>query len=126
MQRANEKVKGLMSLVTEATYEISLLVNTDDIEKYVSSLNDEFSRENVFVKKQAKNGKEENFDIKPLIKSISIEAGNYNTILIKVNCLAGSKSNLNPNYIIQLIKIIIPEDELDDYNIHRTELLINT
>ena len=96
------------------------------IEKYVSSLNDEFSRENVFVKKQAKNGKEENFDIKPLIKSISIEAGNYNTILIKVNCLAGSKSNLNPNYIIQLIKIIIPEDELDDYNIHRTELLINT
>ena len=121
----HEKVKGLMSLVKEATYEISLLVNSDDIEKYASLLKEEFEKENVFVRKQAKNGKEEDYDIKPLIKNVSIEADNYNTIIIDVNCLAGSKNNLNPNFVIQLVQSVIPSDELDDYNIHRKELILD-
>ena len=120
-----EKAKGLMSLVTEANYEISILVSTNNNEEIVAKLNEAFNKEQVLVTKQAKNGKEEEIDIKPLIIDLQVVDLNYNTIIVKVHCLAGSKNNLNPNYVVQVIKSVVPEEELDDYNIHRKKLILN-
>ena len=119
-----EKAKGLMSLVSEANYEISILLSTNDNEKLVAELKDAFNQEQVMITKQAKNGKEEQVDIKPLIIDLEVVDLNYNTIVVKVHCHAGSKNNLNPNYIVQVIKSVIPEDELEDVNIHRKNLKI--
>ena len=121
----SEKVKGLMSLVSEATYEISILVSSSDNEELVNRLNGAFNNEKVEITKQAKNGKEEVVDIKPLIIDFEIKDLNYNTLVCTVHCLAGSKNNLNPNYIVQVIKSVIPEEEIDDYNIHRKMLKID-
>ena len=120
-----EKVKGLMSLVTEAVYEINVMVNTDKIEDYTQMINDTFSNDEVTAIKSSKDGKEEEINIKPLIIDYKVKGYNYNTIILSVHCLAGSKNNLNPNYIVQIIKNIIPEEELEDYNIHRKELKIS-
>jgi radical SAM-linked protein len=120
-----EKVKGLMSLVTEATYEINLMISTDRIKEYVSCINDAFSKDEIIANKNSKDGKEESINIKPLILDYNVKDLNYNTIVLSVHCLAGSKNNLNPNYLIQIIKSIIPEEELDDYNIHRKYLKID-
>ena len=120
-----EKAKGLMSLVTEANYEITVLVSTDNNEELVSKLKEAFDQPQVLVTKQAKNGKEEEIDIKPLIIELEVVDLKYNTIVVKVHCQAGSKNNLNPNYIVQVIKNVIPEDELDDFNIHRKLLKID-
>lgn len=120
----HEKVKGLMSLVTEAIYEILLLVNTDEIEKLIKDLEDEFSKEQVLVTKQAKNGQEEEVDIKPLIINLKVEQNSFNSIKITCHSLAGSKNNLNPNFLVQVCKNVIPEESLEDYNIHRKELIL--
>ncbi len=120
-----EKVKGLMSLVSEAIYDISLLTSSNDNQELVAKLNEAFGKDIIEITKQAKNGKEEVVDIKPLIIDYEISDLNYNTIVCKVHCLAGSKNNLNPNYIVQVIKSVIPEDNLEDYNIHRKWLKID-
>lgn len=119
-----EKVKGLMSLVKEAKYEILLLVNTDEIEELVNSLKEEFEKEQILVIKQGKNGKEEEVDIKPLILKLNVEQANFNSIKVSCHSLAGSKNNLNPNLLVQVCKKVVSEDILDDYNIHRKELLL--
>ena len=119
-----EKVKGLMSLVKEAKYEILLLVNTDEIEELVNSLKEEFEKEQILVIKQGKNGKEEEVDIKPLILELNVEQSSFNSIKVSCHSLAGSKNNLNPNFLVQVCKKVVNEDILDDYNIHRKELLL--
>jgi len=119
-----EKVKGLMSLVKEAKYEILLLVNTDEIEELVNSLKEEFEKEQILVIKQGKNGKEEEVDIKPLILELNVEQASFNSIKVSCHSLAGSKNNLNPNFLVQVCKKVVNEDILDDYNIHRKELLL--
>ena len=121
----HEKVKGLMSLVTEAVYEIDLLLNINEVENDIAKLNNEFSKDELLVTKQAKNGKEEQVDIKPLIIDYSIEQNNFNSIIITCHSYAGSKNNLNPNFIVQICKNAL-ELDIEDYNIHRKELILSS
>ncbi len=120
-----EKAKGLMSLVTEAIYEVSLILNTDDIEKEIQKLNDIFSGNEIICEKQGKNGKEEQIDIKPLILDFNIEQAIYDSVKITCHCLAGSKNNLNPNFLVQTCKKALGEELIEDYNIHRKELILS-
>ena len=119
-----EKVKGLMSLVKEAEYDISVMFDADDINVLADKLKTGFSANSIFVTKQAKNGKEEEIDIKPLIINSEIIEDAYNTIIVRIHCLAGSKNNLNPNYVIQLIQNLLGTEQIEDYNIHRTKLIL--
>ena len=116
-----EKVKSLMSLVEEAVYEVNLDVNTDEIEAKVESLKDLFSQDTIEITKE---GKEEIKDIKPMIIDFIVEEINYRTIRLTVHCIAGSKDNLNPNYILQAVKNLLGEEVLEDYDIHRKELIL--
>ena len=113
-----------MSLVEEAKYEIMLFLNTKDIEKNISKLKEAFLSNEILVTKQAKNRKEEEIDIKPLIIELDVNQESFNSIKISCHSLAGSKNNLNPNYIVQVCKNVISEEELEDYNIHRKELIL--
>ncbi len=120
-----EKVKGLMSLVEKATYEIMLFFTNDkNIEDALKDLNEAFSKDEIFITKQGKSGKDEELDIKPLIINVTIKQESFNSIKITCHCLAGSKNNLNPNYIVQACKNVIGEEGIEDYNIHRKELFL--
>lgn len=119
-----EKVKSLMSLVKEAVYEINLDVNTDEIEEKVEEIKSLFSQNSVEITKEGKAGKEELKDIKPMIIDFIVEEINYRAIRVTVHCSAGSKDNLNPNYILQALKNLLGEDVLEDYDIHRKELIL--
>ena len=121
-----EHAKGLMSLVKEATYEVTIALSTDaNNEEIVQKINDRFSSDEIVTEKQGKNNQIENVDIKPLIIEYNVTSPKYNTVIVSVHCLAGSAKNLNPNLIVNAIKSVLTEDEVDDYNIHRKELMIN-
>ncbi len=118
-----EKVKGLMSLVKEAVYEISLELNSENIEGAIEKLNNSFEAGEIVCDKQGKNGKEEQIDIKPLIIDYKFTQVSFNSILLTCHCKAGSVNNLNPNYLVQVCKKVL-EDEIEDFNIHRKELIL--
>ena len=119
-----EKVKSLMSLVKEAKYEINLDVNTDELENKVEEIKNLFSQEVIEITKEGKGGKEETKDIKPMIIDFIVEEINYRAIRLTIHCSAGSKDNLNPNYILQAVKTLLGEEVLEDYDIHRKELIL--
>ena len=120
----HEKVKSLMSLVKEAVYEINLDVNTDEISEVATNIQNLFSKDTLEITKEGKGGKEETKDIKPMIIDFIVEEINYRAIRVTVHCTAGSKDNLNPNYILQAIKDLLGEEVLEDYDIHRKELIL--
>lgn len=119
-----EKTKSLMSLVKEAVYEINLDVNTDELDNVVEKMKDLFSQELIEIIKEGKAGKQETINIKPMIIDFIVEEINYRTIRLTVHCTAGSKDNLNPNYILQAVKDLLGEDVLEDYDIHRKQLIL--
>ncbi len=119
-----ESAKGLMSLVKEAVYEISVQVGSMDIDEALKKLEEKFASGNILTTKQGKNGREEEIDLKPLIIDYEIKEASYNTLVVRIHCLAGSQNNLNPNYAVNVIKEVLGEEELEDYNIHRKELTI--
>lgn len=120
-----EKVKSLMSLVKEAVYEFNLDVNTDELENKVEDIKNLFSQDGFEITKEGKGGKEEIKDIKPMIIDFIVEEINYRTIRVTIHCTAGSKDNLNPNYIITALKDLLGEEVLEDYDIHRKELILD-
>jgi len=119
-----EKAKSLMSLVKEAVYELNLDVNTDEIENDVKRIQDLLSKETIEIVKQGKAKKEETLNIKPMIIDFMVEEINYRTIRMTVHCTAGSKDNLNPNYVLQAVKELLGEEILEDFDIHRKELIL--
>lgn len=119
-----EKAKSLMSLVKEAIYEINLDVNTDEIENDVKRIQDLLSQETIEIVKQGKAKKEETLNIKPMIIDFMVEEINYRTIRMTIHCTAGSKDNLNPNYVLQAVKELLGEEVLEDSDIHRKELIL--
>lgn len=122
-----EHAKGLMSLVKEAIYEVTVsLTNETNNETALKQIENVFIQEQVIVEKQGKNNQIENVDIKPLIIDYDISSPTYNCIVVRVHCLAGSSRNLNPNLIVNAIKKALSENDFDDYNIHRIELILNT
>lgn len=120
-----EKVKSLMSLVKEAVYEFNLDVNTDELEAKVEDIKNLFSQDVIEITKEGKGGKEETKDIKSMIIEFLVEEINYRTIRVTIRCTAGSKDNLNPNYIVIALKDLLGEDVLEDYDIHRKELILD-
>ena len=118
------KAKSLMSLVKEAKYELNLDVNTDEIENDVKKLQDLLSQETIEIVKQGKAKKEEVLYIKPIIIDFMVEEINYRTIRITIHSTAGSKDNLNPNYVLQAVKELLGEEVLEDFDIHRKELIL--
>ncbi|MBR6253611.1 MAG: TIGR03936 family radical SAM-associated protein [Clostridia bacterium] len=119
-----DKPKSLMSLVQEAIYEVNVLVNLDDINDTIAKVKEEFDKEQLLVTKQSKNGQEEEIDIKPLIIDYKVEEITYSSFCITVHSFAGSKKNLNPNFIMEVIYKAITKDAVEDYNIHRKELIL--
>lgn len=119
-----DKAKSLMSLVKEAKYELNLDVNTDEIENDVKKLQDLLSQETIEIIKQGKAKKEEVLNIKPMIIDFMVEEINYRTIRITIHSTAGSKDNLNPNYVLQAVKELLGEAVLEDFDIHRKELIL--
>lgn len=119
-----EKSKSLMSLVKEAEYEINLDVNTENVEDEVKKIQDLFSQDSIEITKQGKNKKEEIVNVKPMLIDFLVEEINYCTIRVTVHCSAGSKDNLNPNYVLQAIRNILGEEILEDFDIHRKKLIL--
>lgn len=119
-----EKAKSLMSLVKEAVYEINLDVNTDEIENDVKRIQDLLSQEDIEIIKQGKAKKEESLNIKPMIIDFIVEEINYRSIRVTIHCSAGSQNNLNPNYVLQAMKELLGEEVLEDFDIHRKELIL--
>ena len=60
-----------------------------------------------------------------MIIEFLVEEINYRTIRVTIHCTAGSKDNLNPNYIIAALKDLLSEEVLEDYDIHRKELILD-
>jgi len=120
-----ENPKSLMSLVKEAIYEYTLILDIEDTNVAKQEIEKALEAKEINIEKAGKSGKEEIINIRPLIIDTDITALNYNTIILKVHCLAGSKSNLNPNYIISFIKNLFGEEKLEDYNIHRSNLILS-
>lgn len=119
-----EKVQSLMSLVKEAKYEVNVLVNSDNINETIKKVQDELNSEKILVTKQSKNGREEEVDIKPLIIDFEVYEVTYNSFCVSVHSYAGSKQNLNPNFIMEAVYNAIPKEEVEDFNIHRKELIL--
>lgn len=119
-----EKGKSLMASVKEAKYQIHLDVDTENIMEIIQNIQELLNQDNIEVEKQGKGNKEEIINIKPLIIDFLVEEINYHTIRVTIHCFAGSRDNLNPNYVLQAIKNLLSEETLNDFDIHRKELIL--
>ena len=119
-----EKSKSLMSLVKEAVYEITIILEDESAEDVLLKLEELFAHEKLVVQKQSKNKKIEDIDLKDYILNVKNEMINYSVIRTTIHCLAGSEKNLNPNLVVELINKEL-EKEIEDYEIHRKELILN-
>lgn len=118
-----ENTKSLMSLVKEAIYEITITVNSENIEDSLNKLDALFAKKNLFVEKQTKNKKQEQIDIKELLISTKNEIISFCNIRTTIHSFAGSEKNLNPNLVIEIIQNELGED-MEDFEIHRKGLII--
>lgn len=112
----DEDKQSLMSLVKEAIYEIIVEGNIK-----IEQLERLFEKDEIIIEKESKNKKTKIIDLKNYIISISFE-NIEERIKITVYGKAGSIDNLNPMYVIEAIEKYIAE--IDDYNIHRKELIL--
>ena len=117
------KSKSLMSLVREAIYEITIILEDESAENVVNELNDIFSKDELLVEKQSKNKKIEQVNLKGLIIDVKNEVVNYSVVRTTVHCVAGSEKNLNPNLLVEFINNSLWK-EMNDYEIHRKKLII--
>lgn len=117
------KGKSLMSLVKEAIYEITILLEDENGEELVKELDELFSKEELIVEKQSKNKRIEQINIKNMIIDVKNEMINYSAVRTTVHCMAGSENNLNPNLVVELINDKLGK-ELEDYEIHRKKLIL--
>jgi radical SAM-linked protein len=115
-----EETKSLMSLVKEAIYEIRIECSENSIE----AIKELFTRQEIIVQKQTKtHPKGEDVNIKPFILGLEFEEINR-IIKATLHCTAGSMNNLNPYFIIDAIKKYLSKVDIEDYDIHRKELII--
>lgn len=118
-----ENTKSLMSLVKEAIYEITVTVNSENIEDSLNKLDALFAKKNLFVEKQTKNKKQEQIDVKELLISTKNEIISFCNIRTTIHSFAGSEKNLNPNLVIEIMQNELGED-MEDFEIHRKGLII--
>jgi radical SAM-linked protein len=117
----SEDTKSLMSLVREAIYEIRI----ECLKNSIGEIKELFKKPEIIVQKQTKtNPKGEDVNIKPYILDLEFEEIN-NNIKAVLHCTAGSINNLNPYLIIEAINKYLPDIHVEDYDIHRKELIID-
>jgi radical SAM-linked protein len=117
----SEDTKSLMSLVREAIYEIRI----ECLKNSIGEIKELFKKPEIIVQKQTKtNPKGEDVNIKPYILDLEFEEINNNIKAI-LHCTAGSTNNLNPYLIIEAINKYLPDIHVEDYDIHRKELIID-
>ena len=110
-----EDKKSLMSLVKEAIYEITV-----EGEFEFSQIVELFEQNEVMLEKESKNKKEvKEFNLKDFILNLKFDATKNQVI---VHSTAGSVNNMNPQFIIKAIEKYI--GKVEDYEIHRKELII--
>lgn len=111
-----ENKKSLMSLVKEAVYEIT--VKTEfEFSKIVNLL----EQNEVMLEKESKNKKEmKEFNLKDYILDINFDEEKSKII---VHSTAGSVNNMNPQLILKAIEKYI--GKIEDYEIHRKELILS-
>lgn len=86
----------------------------------VKALRDIFYKESLFVIKKSKNGPVEQ-DIIPMIKSVTVEKKDANTVLIHA-VICCQNPSLNPVQLVQAIQKYLPELKPDFAKCRRTEL----
>lgn len=106
--------KSLMSLVKEAIYEIKIEANFD-----FEKIEELFNRDEIIIEKATKSKKNEEIDLKKYILDIVFDVANSKLI---VRSTAGSVNNMNPQFILKAIETYI--GTIEDYEIHRKELII--
>ena len=102
IKTVNEAFPSLMSLVSAASYEITM-VNVDPMLKE-GSIAEFIGRPVIEVTKSGKNG-QKIIDIKPMIQKIRLKIIDNNIALLSSTVDIGSKSNLNPELIVEGLKL---------------------
>lgn len=119
--------KSLMSLIEWSDYVIEFYVTGDiskeDIENCIKEI---LEKDEIYVKKiKVKNKKEiiKETDIRSSIKNLNLLVIEDKRIVIRATLKSGSKGNLKPKYIIDIMKKIGNIEISDDsVKIHRLEL----
>ena len=119
--------KSLMSLIEWSDYVIEFYVTNDiskeDIENCIKEI---LKKDEIYIKKvKIKNKKEiiKEVDIRDSIKNLKLLVIEDKRIIIRATLKTGSKGNLKPQYIIDIIKRIGNIEIVDDsVKIHRLEL----
>ncbi|WP_069649232.1 TIGR03936 family radical SAM-associated protein [Caloranaerobacter ferrireducens] len=119
--------KSLMSLIEWSDYVIEFYVTGDiskeDIENCIKEI---LKKDEIYIKKvKIKNKKEiiKEVDIRNSIKNLKLLVIEDKRIVIRTTLKSGSKGNLKPKYIIDVIKRIGNIEIVDDsVKIHRLEL----
>ena len=111
-----EDKKSLMSLVKEAVYEITVEGSFE-----FSKVIDLFAKQEVMLEKESKNKKEmKEFNLKDYIIDVNYDETKSKII---VHSTAGSVNNMNPSFIVKAIEKYI--GQVEDYEIHRKELILD-
>ena len=111
-----ENKKSLMSLVKEAVYEIKLEGNLD-----FEKVKELFEKDEIMLEKESKSKKgNQEINLKNYIIDIDFDE---NESKIIVHSTAGSVNNMNPQFVIQAIEKYV--GKIEDYEIHRKELILN-
>ncbi|WP_427338988.1 TIGR03936 family radical SAM-associated protein [Caloranaerobacter sp. DY30410] len=119
--------KSLMSLIEWSDYVIEFYVTSniskEDIENCIREI---LKKDEIYIKKvKIKNKKEiiKEVDIRSSIKNLKLLVIEDKRVIIKATLKSGSKGNLKPKYIIDVIKKIGNIEIVDDsIKIHRLEL----
>ncbi len=111
-----ENKKSLMSLVKEAVCEIKLEGNFD-----FEKVKELFEKDEIMLEKESKSKKgNQEINLKNYIIDIDFDE---NESKIIVHSTAGSVNNMNPQFVIQAIEKYV--GKIEDYEIHRKELILN-
>ena len=111
-----ENKKSLMSLVKEAVCEIKLEGNFD-----FEKVKELFEKDEIMLEKESKSKKgNQEINLKNYIINIDFDE---NESKIIVHSTAGSVNNMNPQFVIQAIEKYV--GKIEDYEIHRKELILN-
>jgi radical SAM-linked protein len=105
VREVDDKFPSLMSIVEAASYEVTI-VNVDGGNSTKDFLDDFMKMAKIEVIKVGKKG-EKTIDIRPMIRNIRLESWNEDIVIISTLVDTGSKSNLNPELIIQAIKLFV-------------------
>ncbi|KPU44168.1 hypothetical protein OXPF_23360 [Oxobacter pfennigii] len=104
IKNIDDKMPSLMSLVKAASYEVTLVNVNENIDK--GFVKEFLNIDEIKVLKQSKKG-ERIIDIKPMIRELSLIdiEGGIGRIFAMVDC--GSTSNLNPELIVDALRLNI-------------------